>query len=237
MRGCLRVVRDNEIKLELPGPSITVKSNGTLWMDHIPILGIEDPVEKTRIATLVRAGKYDQIPDVYFTRLGENPNGLWTGTDEDWDKHPAKVAQDRKVIEKVAEEAKQVRIYLSARGWGDFSPAEWVGDITRPDAEILAECKSRLAEGDDIDQPNQSDEEIMSKIAKSRADWQATPARRATFEEAKAEDIRRKIASGYCFSCESYCHGDCGHYSADPRVHYARQFKEVSKEANYGIND
>jgi len=223
--------------LALPGHSITTKADGTLWMSGNPILGIDAPEEKTRIAAIARAGKYDQIPAIYFTRLGDNPNGLWTGTDEEWAKHPAKAEQDRKAAEKEAEKAKQVRIYLSLRGWGDYSACEWHGDITRPDAEILAECRKLLATEHDVDQPNQSDEELTDKIIKARSQWQAAPARKAAFKAAEAEDIRRKIASGYCFSCETYCHGDCGNYSSDPRTMYARQLKETSREANYGIND
>jgi hypothetical protein len=235
MKGCLRIVRGNEIKLALPGPSITEKSDGTLWMGGNPILGIDDPAEKTLMASLIRAGKYDQIPAIYFTRLGDNPNGLWAGTDEAWANHPAKSEQDRLTALKA--EAKHVRIYLSSRGWGDYSACEWVGDITRPDDEILAECKHLLATGHDVDQCNQPDDEIMSKITKTRTNWQAAPARKTAREAAEAEDIRRKIETGYCFSCETYCHGDCGHYSNGPRVMYARQLKEAAREANYGIND
>lgn len=237
MRGCLRVVRGNEIKLALPGPSITVKTDGTLWMSGNPILGIDDPAEKTRIAALARAGKYDQIPVIYFTRLGDNPNGLWTGTDEEWAKHPAKAEQDRLAAIKAAEAAKQVRIYLSSRGWGDYSACEWSGDITRLDAEILEECKHLLTTGHDVDQANQSDEEIMDKITKARADWEATPARKAAREAEEAADIKRKIETGYCFACETWCHGDCGHYSKDPMVKFRRDLKEAQREANYGIND
>jgi len=237
MKGCLRVVRGNEVKLALPGPSIVIKPNGTLWMKDNPIFGVTDTTEMDKVANLVRAKKYDQIPDEYFTRLGDNPNGLWAGTDEMWAKHPAKAEQDRLAAIKAAEQAKQVQIYLSSRGWGDYSACEWVGDITRPDAEILAECKHRLTTEYDVDQPNQTDDEIMAKIAKSRADWETAPARRAAREAAEEEDIRRKIETGYCFACESWCHGDCGHYSNDPRVRYRREFKEASAEANYGIND
>jgi len=237
MRGCLRVVRGNEIKLALPGPSITVKPDGTLWMSGNPILGIDNPAEKPRIAALARAGKYDQIPAIYFTRLGDNPNGLWTGTDEEWAKHPAKAEMDRLAAIKAIEATKQVRIYLSSRGWGDYSACEFVGDITRPDAEILAECRRQLSAEHDVDQPNQSDDEIMVKIAKARTDWEAAPARKAAREAEEAEDIRRKIATGYCFSCDSWCYGDCGHYSNNPDIKFRRDLKEAIGEQNYGIND
>jgi len=134
-------------------------------------------------------------------------------------------------------EARTVMIYLSSRGWGDYSSCEWVGDITRPDDEILAECKHNLTTEHDVDQPSQSDDEIMVKIDKARADWEAAPARKAAREAEEAEDIRRKVANGYCFACETYCHGDCGHYSSDPQVMYRRQMREAAREANYGIND
>lgn len=144
-------------------------------------------------------------------------------------------AREREAARELA--ARTVTIYLSSRGWGDFSAAEWTGDITRPDAEILAECRDRLSRGDDIDQPNQGDEEILDKIRKAREDWEAAPARRAARAAAEAEDIKYKIASGYCFSCGTYCHGDCGHYTSDPAAMYRRQAKEATREATYGIND
>jgi hypothetical protein len=55
MKGTLRVVRGNEVKLTLPGPSITQKPDGTLWMSGNPLLGITDAAEKTRCANLIRA--------------------------------------------------------------------------------------------------------------------------------------------------------------------------------------
>jgi len=228
-----------EVKLALPGPSITEKSDGTLWWKNpvIPILGITDPEESARMTALVKRGDFNQIPSVYFTRLGDNPNGLWAGTDDEWAKHPAKAEQDRIAAIKETEAAKQVRIYLSSRGWGDYSACEWVGDITRPDAEILAECKHRLTTGHDVDQYNQTDDEIMDKIAKARAKWEAAPALKAARESAEAADIKRKIETGYCFYCETWCHGDCGHYTKDPMVKFRRDLKEATREANYGIND
>ena len=237
MKGCLRVVRGNEVKFTLPGPSVTVKADGTLWMSGNPILGITDQAEKTRVVDLVKSKKYDQIPAEYFTHLGNNPNGLWAGTDEDWAKHPAKAEQDRIAAVKKAQESKQVRIYLSSRGWGDYSACEWHGDITRPDADILAECRAELTNGHDVDKPNQSDAELLQIIIEARATWKAAPARKAAREVEEEANIQNKIKSGYCFYCESWCHGDCGHYSSDPMIKFRRDLKEAQNEANYGIND
>ena len=113
-------------------------------------------------------------------------------------------------------EARTVKIYLSSRGWGDYSSLEWRGDITRPDSEILAEYRNLLTNGHDVDERNQTDDEILGKIAVARSAWESVPDRKADREKAEAEDTQRKIETGYCFACESYCHGDCGNYSADP---------------------
>jgi hypothetical protein len=133
-------------------------------------------------------------------------------------------------------EKRTVAIYLSSRGWGDFSPLEWCGDIARPDAEILAECRRLIETGHDVDS-NPTDNEIVASIHAAREKLEAAPARKAAREAEEAEDIARKIASGYCFACETYCHGDCGHYSKDPQVMYGRHLREMAREANYGIND
>lgn len=147
-------------------------------------------------------------------------------------------AADQKERAEKAEVAKRtVKIYLSSRGWGDYSSCEWVGDITRPDSEILTECKRLLTTEHDVDQPNQPGDELMGKIVAARAKWEGAPARKAAMEASEAEDIRRKIANGYCFSCGSYCHGDCGNYSNNPMIETRRNFAKGQREANYGIND
>jgi len=60
---------------------------------------------------------------------------------------------------------------------------------------------------------------------------------RTTFAAQEAADIQRKKDTGYCFSCESYCHGDCGHYSNDPVIKNRRDLVELQRESRYGIDD
>lgn len=68
-------------------------------------------------------------------------------------------------------ENNQVAIYLSSRDWCQSSSLYWVGDITRPDDQILQECQNLLASGDDIDYRYQSDERILTRIKDARIDW------------------------------------------------------------------
>jgi len=56
-------------------------------------------------------------------------------------------------------------------------------------------------------------------------------------EADKRADTQHKINSGYCFNCESWCNGDCGHYSNNPEVAMARESKAAATENNYGITD
>lgn len=130
--------------------------------------------------------------------------------------------------------ANTITVYLSSRGWGDYGALEWIGDQRRPDAEILAECKHLLATGHDVDEPAQTDEQILSKLAAARA-RKADEPRRA--KEA-AEYHNRDMGAGYCYHCQSHCYGDCGHYQPRrTRGMIARDARIASGEANYGIND
>jgi len=237
MKGTLRIVRGNDIKFTLPAEHAQIKTDGTIWYHDLPILGITDPEIKAKVAADLKAKRYDRIPADAWVRLGYNDNGVWAGDDEAWAAHPAKLVKDTQDAIKREQERKQVTIYLSSCGWGDYSPVEWIGDITRPDAEILAECKTGLATGYDVDQLNQTDTEILDKITTAREKWETAPARKAAREAAEAADIENKIKTGYCFNCESWCHGDCGNYSNDPRVKFNRDLKNAQREANYGITE
>lgn len=216
----IKIARNNELKMTLPENQVSIKEDGTIWCNGFPLLGVEDPAEKKQIGDLVRAGKFSEIPAKYYTRMGDNENGLWAGTDAEWKKR----------------DASRVIIRLSSRGWGDYSPLEIKIDISRPDCEIIEECKKALADGHDVDDRDQSDEEILKKINAARQKLNA-PAEKNTAKAAEEAEIQRKIKTGYCFSCNSYCHGDCGHYSNDPAIMYRRKFAQAAREALFGINE
>lgn len=225
-------VKFSRISAEIRDGKVWGKINGSYY----PVLA-EHKLKAARIAKAdagkrMRAGKITDADLACACTMGDNGEGLEILTVEDYD---ARMAPIRKAEAEL--KAKTVRIYLSSRGWGDYSPVEWLGDITRPDAEIISECKQRLAAAYDVDHPNQSDDELLAKIAKARRDWETLPARRAAAEKAEQEDIAHKVKSGYCFNCESYCYGDCGHFSADPAVKFRRDLGEATRETNYGISD
>jgi len=135
MKGLLRIVRDNEVKISLPAARVKIKEDGTIWFQGMPILGITDPELKAKIVADIKVKKYDRIPADAWVRLGENENGVWAGGDDAWETHPG------------------------------------------------------------------------------------------------------KIATGYCFSCETWCHGDCGNYSKAPMIKFRRDLRHAQREANYGIED
>jgi len=232
----IKIARNNELKLTLPENLVSIKENGTIWHKGIPILGVEDTAAKKQIGDLVRAGKFSEIPAKYFTRMGDNENGLWAGTDEEWEKHPGCLQAKKDFEAMTKRDANRAIIMLSSRGWGDYSPLEVEIDLSKSDAEIIAECRKALADGHDVDHRDQSDEEILVKINAARQKLNA-PAEKNTSKAAEKAEIQRKINSGFCFSCDSYCHGDCGHYSNDPAIKYTRRIAESSREANFGINE
>ena len=82
-------------------------------------------------------------------------------------------------------------VTLSSRGWGDYSPVVWTGDIDRADADILAECRQLLATERDVDDRNQSDADILAKIAAARQELADAPAREErAAREAAAYDAK-----------------------------------------------
>lgn len=228
-------------------PNMVEKSDGTLWMKSlktgeatIPILGIGGAPDKNKIKNLAKEKKWGEIPSKYFTHMGQNENGLWVGLDSDWEKHPLRKKEMARLEKEAERERKQVEIYLSARGWGDYSPCVWRGDITRPESEILAECHRALKTGFDVDRPNQTDEEILAEIRSAKEKWTRDndPEAQKEREKKEQERLQRLIDSKYCFHCESWCYGDCGNYTPKPTwATEKRKLDLAVREANFGINE
>ena len=226
----LYVVRDGEVRFRLPVSNIEIKPDGTIWAAGIPLLGCTDPADKAAAVAAVRCRAWAELRDEWYTRLGDNPNGLWAGWDADWDAHPAKVAADAAVLAGVearkAVERVQVEIYLSSRGWGDYSGVAWRGDITRPDTEIIAECQALLAAGTDVDTPNQSDAQLLVRISIARATWQVR-------QDAAKLPPRPRHGPGYCYNCETYCDGDCGDFAPVETARHAMRAMRDSLDDDF----
>ena len=105
--------------------------------------------------------------------------------------------------------ADELTVFLSARGWGDSCNLEWRGSPATTDQEILAQCQLLLKTGVDVDEREQSDEQILAKIAQARK----------SFDTPKFVDTIKR-GPGYCYHCEDYSFGDCdcGHYPGTPGV-------------------
>jgi hypothetical protein len=227
--------RNGEIKLNLPKAEI--KTDGTIWMQGMPVLGAADlsTAEKSKLSAAIKARRYSDVPPDYFCKMGYNSNGLWCGTYEDYKSTPEAIQRDKAAQAREAEAAElrkvTATIHLSTRGWGDYSSVEWQGNITRPDAEILAECRAALNAGHDVDRRNQTDAEILAAITAAREKWQA-------IRQPKPASQPIKHGPGYCYSCDSYCFGDCGHYAPEPTARTMQaELQTAIAEQNYGIQD
>ena len=77
----------------------------------------------------------------------------------------AKVAESLK-DQYIASE-RQIKVYLSSCGWGDYGSIDWVGSSKTPKDVFLAEARRLLAEGEDVDHRNQTDDELLAKFAKA----------------------------------------------------------------------
>lgn len=128
-----------------------------------------------------------------IARMGDNGDAVVMWDDEfAMSEHnlayAAKLAAERKAREEM--EARTVRINLVTRGWGDYGMVAWCGDITRPTAEIVAECRAQL-EHDTAKDYGMSDEEITAEVEKAKAAWAAKNAKREAVA-AHIEDCKRR---------------------------------------------
>jgi hypothetical protein len=76
--------------------------------------------------------------------------------------------------------APKTEVKLTTSGWGEHA-ITWYGDLTRADADILAECRQVLAKAVDADE-QMTDEQIIAKINDART----LPERRAAAEVERA---------------------------------------------------
>lgn len=163
--------KTNESKLRVP--NCTVRGNGTIWhKNEMPICITSHEANgaelKEKYAAAIRAKQFGVIADEHYARLGIVGN-MRVEYAEDYETRMAPIwAEEERKREKI--EARQIKVYLSSRGWGDYSPVEWIGDREKPTAEIVAECQKRLTEGYDVDQPKQTDAEIAEKVDQAKQD-------------------------------------------------------------------
>jgi hypothetical protein len=161
-------------EVKLRAPQCEIRADGTIWhKSGIPIIctaGAPDgDALKSKYQAAVAAKRWADIAPEHYARLGQmahiiiEDQAAYDARPE----HPAKIAA--RAAAKDAED-NQIRIHLSSRGWGDFSPVEWTGDRRRPTGEIVAECQAALAAGHDVDQPNQTDYAIAAMIEKAKRD-------------------------------------------------------------------
>lgn len=187
-----------------------VSSDGTIWVnERLPIsLGAESPAGLPQKAQ----AKLKAAPDSQKRKVAESliAEGLVVAHygdhgdvvamyDSEWRQseynaaYVAKIQAESKAREEI--EARTVSITLTTCGWGDYGVCEWRGDITRPDADILAECKSKLAAAHDPD-TDPTDVEILKMIADARAKWTAKNAERKARDEHEAACLRKAADAG-----------------------------------------
>lgn len=201
----------------IEGESITIEINGRRYECDLAACATRNP----KIATIIH--QYAIVPTVaadlrkrgvdpdtciifYARNVTSGPRSITVSAAEDIEvlapamREAQAARRARWDAERAAEEraeAVKARIYLSSRGWGDFAAVEWVGDITRPAAEIEAECARLLASAHDVDTPL-SAAEIAAKVAAAKDEHRAKYMERITALRAriaKAEALGDKIRS------------------------------------------
>jgi hypothetical protein len=137
-----------------------------------------------------------------------------------------------------ADEREQYSEWFRDLGMIGFAAESGVSVEADAVRQVIAE---RQSDGQFLGTTNQAwtinEDEWNAILALSREMRAKKAAAKAQYEAEEAADIERKIATGYCFSCESWCHGDCGHYSNDPMTRARRQYAEAIQEDRFAHRD
>ena len=141
------LVRDGEIKLTL---QVVIKADGTLWsVQGMPVLGIDDPAEKRRMVELVKAKRFGDIPAEHFVRLGQNGNGLWAGSLDEWRKTPEYQESLRKEAELEAQQLRAQLQDLTTKQQANLAIAQEQAQSRAESGEQATQADTNLAAAQD----------------------------------------------------------------------------------------
>jgi len=87
-----------------------------------------------------------------------------------------------------------IEVYLSSRGWGDYSPVTVKIDTRKSEAEWIKTARHALEIENDVDEKNMTDDEILSKINAVIKERDEKAARKLQREQKNKErEERRKL--------------------------------------------
>ncbi len=136
--------------------------------------------------------------------------------------------------EREEEVERAISVFVSTRGWGDYASLHWIGDGELPDDEIISRIRELISISSDVDSVP-SDDELRARIAEAR---EAKAQAKAELAQLEREEPKPVHGPGYCYSCHSYCYGDCGDYTPRPtRRTLSRGIREAAREAMFGLDD
>lgn len=198
--GTMRTSVTGDAVIDLADPTSNNAEIADIWHPHIA------PAMRD---TLIKQG-VSNIDDIVCYYVAGGARGTWLCITDPADikaivphVKAAMLARKAEWDRKREIESRTVRIVLTMCGWGDYGVCEWSGDITRDDAEILAECRAKIKSAHDPD-TDPTDAEIIKMIAAARAKWQAENADRTAREEHKAECLRRAAEAGKRVAIRTY---------------------------------
>ncbi|THA05534.1 hypothetical protein [Rodentibacter pneumotropicus] len=121
--------------------------------------------------------------------------GMWNNqiglTSEEISLYLSKKEGNKKAIDEKA--SKNIQITLSTRGMGDYSPVSWSGSVDVPNDQILRESRNLLNSEHDVDNKNQSDNELLGLIESAKAKFYAQKEQTLT-DKKEAEEYINSVS-------------------------------------------
>jgi len=155
-------------------PRCEIKANGEIWcamstptapLVILSHLGQAAAEIRQRYVSAMRAHEFAKLDPAHIARIGKFHGAGGVVLVEAEEQYLARTATARKEASaaEADKRANEITVYLSSRGWGDFSPVEWVGDRRLETETILSQCRVALSSSKDVD-CDLTDEDIRGKI-------------------------------------------------------------------------
>lgn len=137
------MIRGGEIRLRLHNP--TIKADGTIWQDGMPTIDGESPeakeIGRAKLAELIKAHRYDEIPAAAYARVGLSATGLRVVAEREWQEE-----RRREGEAKITPAEREYAEIMRLRYEGERITEEWGDEAdTGKGYHMIAKAKERLA--------------------------------------------------------------------------------------------
>jgi len=166
----IREAEDFPHVLEMHGLELTIGGFGKHYKKHLHTVRRAYVDHYTIVNDCYANQKHWQnLANYYYETYHHAFNAMMEDGNNDGARPPSSAKHETasKIAEEICaikDDVRPVKVLLSTRGWGDFSPVYWTGKANVEKSKFLEEARDLLSSAVDVDKPKQSDEELLGLL-------------------------------------------------------------------------